>query len=147
MSERDLDTVTLESVNLFRNKDYFFQKDKQPSSLKPSPFSSSTSGSTNTASPTSHAATGPSKLLKRWSCRSRSTFRCLVLISKELSNSVYMTKGDLMIIDAWVKDLKSVGYSEPSMLPKRRTHSNPCLGADGLLGVSFHSALVPKYEL
>lgn len=88
-----------------------------------------------------------SKLLKRWHCRSRSTFRCLLLMSKELSKSVYLKRNDLSLIEAWIVDLKNIHYMEPPMLPRRRSHTNPCLGADGLHGVSFYPSLEPNNEL
>jgi len=68
-------------------------------------------------------------------------------MASELSKSVYLRKNDLQIINAWIADLKSIHYAEPPMLPKRRSHTNPCLGVDGLPGVSFFPALEPNLEL
>ena len=127
-------------INLiyFRNQDYFVGGDYEPTSA----------GNSNVDTTTSiNRLARSSRLLKRWTCRSKSTFRCLLLMAKELSKSVYMGKDDLTLIEAWIVDLRAIQYSEPRMLPKRRSHTNPCLGADGLHGVSFHPALEPKQEL
>jgi hypothetical protein len=113
-----------------RNQNYFAGGDYEPSIL-------GKNSSTKTRS---------SKLLKRWHCRTRSTYRCLKLISTELSKSLYLRKNDLALIDAWIMDLTSIHYAEPPMLPRRRSHTNPCLGADGLHGVSFFPALEPNNE-
>jgi hypothetical protein len=127
--------LTLSRVpTLQLNQDYFVGGDYEPN-LNPSSHANANNN-----------RTGSSKLLKRWHCRSRSTFRCLSLMSKELSKSVYLKKNDLSLIDAWIIDLKSIHYAEPPMLPRRRSHTNPCLGADGLHGVSFYPSLEPNED-
>jgi hypothetical protein len=68
-------------------------------------------------------------------------------MAKELSKSLSLKKNDLALIEAWVIDLKSIHYAEPPMLPRRRSQTNPCLGADGLHGVAFYPALQPNPEL
>ncbi|CAL8127152.1 unnamed protein product [Orchesella dallaii] len=138
--------LTLSRVpTLQMNKDYFAGGDYEQN---PVPSSVSNNGNGGSISHSSNNnRTGSSKLLKRWHCRSRSTFRCLLLMSKELSKSIYLKRKDLSLIEAWIVDLKNIHYMEPPMLPRRRSHTNPCLGADGLHGVSFYPSLEPNQDL
>lgn len=138
-------------MSIYRNQDYFGGGDYEPD---PTPSAVNSTGSTSFVSNgishltgNNNRTGGSSKLLKRWHCRSRSTFRCLLLMSKELSKSVYLKRNDLSLIEAWIVDLKNIHYMEPPMLPRRRSHTNPCLGADGLHGVSFYPSLEPTQEM
>ena len=56
----------------------------------------------------------------------------------------YVPAASVALVDSWISDLQKLGYLEPPVIPRRRGYMNPCLGADGLNGVSFYPALATR---
>ena len=56
----------------------------------------------------------------------------------------HITPRSVSFVESWISDLQKLRYLEPPIIPRRRGYMNPCLGADGLNGVSFYPALPPR---
>lgn len=84
--------------------------------------------------------------LLRWTCSRRSLLGCVRDLIESLSRSNYMANSHVQLVEHWISDLRKLHYLEPPVIgtPGRRGYMNPCLGADGLVGVSFYPALAPK---
>lgn len=55
------------------------------------------------------------RFLKKWKCRDRSFFSCVSRLGHDMAAADFWRTSDAAAIDAWLLDLRSFGYEEPSM--------------------------------
>lgn len=58
----------------------------------------------------------------------------------------YISADGLAFFESWIHDLRRSHYLEPPVIPRRRGSMNPCIGTDGLYGVTFFPALPPYQQ-
>lgn len=89
---------------------------------------------------------GLASFLLKWNCPTRSSLTCARELFKSMQQFHYISAEGLAFFESWIHDLRRSHYLEPPVIPRRRGSMNPCIGADGLYGVTFYPALAPYQQ-
>ena len=81
------------------------------------------------------------KFFNSWECSEYTVLRCLQELGGKLLENNLIDKQNLLLIDMWVEDLKSIGYEDSPVVPESLTLHEPCIGKDSLSGVYFHPSI------
>ena len=92
-----------------------------------------------------------SDFIDNWECDKYTVLRCMQDLAGQLMQKGLIQTQDLDYVEMWVRDLRSIGYNDSSVVPASEAKYEPCIcnpqpctGDDHLEGVYFHPSVSIK---
>lgn len=77
--------------------------------------------------------------LNEWRCQAQDLYGCMTQLTREMGEKGYWGKREEALLEAWIFDLKRVGYKVPPLVKA----PNPCLPDAVQSPVTFHGVQIP----